>query len=117
MCRSTKEKLFLASSNRVKREIIYSCHLFEFQRIVCRHAIIVLTRNYMTVMLDFYIMRRWRRDISRAHMRLTINYDALVSSPGQLSMTTGVRHSPGWQTLQRMMRAVSCYHGLDRTSK
>ncbi|XP_022886905.1 protein FAR1-RELATED SEQUENCE 2-like [Olea europaea var. sylvestris] len=52
--------------------------------IMCRHAIVILIRNEVSVMPDRYILRRWRRDISRAHTRVAVNYDSLVSTPTQL---------------------------------
>ncbi|XP_022865375.1 protein FAR-RED ELONGATED HYPOCOTYL 3-like [Olea europaea var. sylvestris] len=33
---------------------------------------------------DKFILRRWRRDVSRAHTRVAMYYDGLVSSPAQL---------------------------------
>ncbi|CAA2969224.1 FAR1-RELATED SEQUENCE 5-like [Olea europaea subsp. europaea] len=79
-----KKKMFVVSFNTEKCEIICSCHLFEFRGIVCRHAIAVLIRNDVTVMPDRYILRRWRRDVNRAHTRVAVNYDGLASTPGQL---------------------------------
>ncbi|XP_022897741.1 protein FAR1-RELATED SEQUENCE 2-like [Olea europaea var. sylvestris] len=65
-------------------DIVYSCHLFEFRGILCRHAISVLMRNAVTSLLDRYILRRWRRDICRAHTRVSVNYAGLVSTPDQV---------------------------------
>lgn len=31
-----------------------------------------------------YILRRWRRDVSRAHNRVAVNYGGLINSPEQL---------------------------------
>ncbi|XP_022889129.1 protein FAR1-RELATED SEQUENCE 5-like [Olea europaea var. sylvestris] len=52
--------------------------------IICRHAIAVLIRNDVTRLPEKYTLRRWRRDISRAHAMIAVNYDGLVSTPGQL---------------------------------
>ncbi|XP_022872544.1 uncharacterized protein LOC111391539 [Olea europaea var. sylvestris] len=41
-------------------------------------------RNIITSVPERYILRRWRRDICRAHTRVAMNYDSLVSTPGQL---------------------------------
>lgn len=54
--------------------IICSCRLFEFRGIVCRHAIAVLIRNQVIVMPNRYILCRWRRDISRAHIVTPIKW-------------------------------------------
>lgn len=61
--------------------IICSCHLFEFRGNVRRHVISVLMRNRITSLPETYILRRWGRDVCRAHTRVTVNYDALVSNP------------------------------------
>lgn len=44
----------------------------------------VLMCNDVTSMPERYILRRWRRDISRAHPRIAVNYDGLVNAPRQL---------------------------------
>ncbi|XP_022851943.1 uncharacterized protein LOC111373622 [Olea europaea var. sylvestris] len=65
-------------------EINCSCHLFEFRRIIYKHAITVLIRNDITRLPDKYTLRRWRRDVRRPHTRIVVNYDGLASTPGQL---------------------------------
>lgn len=35
-------------------------------------------------MPDSYILRRWRRNVNRAHSRVAINYDGLASTPEQM---------------------------------
>ncbi|XP_022856494.1 protein FAR1-RELATED SEQUENCE 5-like [Olea europaea var. sylvestris] len=81
--RSTK-KTFFVSFQRDKCEFTCSCHFFEFRGIICRHAIAVLIRNNVKKVPDRYILKRWRRDVSRAHTRVAVNYAGLVSTPGQL---------------------------------
>ncbi|XP_022892296.1 protein FAR1-RELATED SEQUENCE 5-like [Olea europaea var. sylvestris] len=60
-------------------DITCSCHLFEFRGIICRHTIAVLIRNDVTILPSRYILRRWRRDVSRAHTRVPVNYVGLPS--------------------------------------
>ncbi|XP_022897778.1 protein FAR-RED IMPAIRED RESPONSE 1-like [Olea europaea var. sylvestris] len=48
------------------------------------HAIAVLIQNDFTVVPDRYILRRWRKDVSRAHTRVSVNYDGLVTTPAQM---------------------------------
>ncbi|XP_022865261.1 protein FAR-RED IMPAIRED RESPONSE 1-like [Olea europaea var. sylvestris] len=48
------------------------------------HAIAILIRNNITTMPDSYILRRWRRNVNRAHSRVAINYDGLASTPEQM---------------------------------
>lgn len=64
--------------------IVCSYHLFEFQEILRRHAISVLIRNHFTILPARYILRRWRKDITRAHTRVAVHYEGLVSMHGQL---------------------------------
>lgn len=60
------------------------CHLFEFQGILCRHAIVVLIHNVVTSLPERYILRRWGKDICRAHTKVAVHYEGLVSTPEQL---------------------------------
>ncbi|XP_052204019.1 protein FAR1-RELATED SEQUENCE 2-like [Diospyros lotus] len=61
-----------------------SCHLFEFRGIVCRHAISVLLHNDVTVVPERHILKRWRRDVSRRHTRVAVNYDGWINTPTQI---------------------------------
>ncbi|CAA3021759.1 FAR1-RELATED SEQUENCE 5-like [Olea europaea subsp. europaea] len=79
-----KKKRCYVTFEKEKCEIVCSCHLFEFRGIICRHAIAILIRNNITSLPDSYILRRWRRDVSRAHTKVVANYDGLSSSPAQL---------------------------------
>ncbi|XP_022857678.1 protein FAR-RED IMPAIRED RESPONSE 1-like [Olea europaea var. sylvestris] len=78
------KKIFSVSFTRDTCDIACSCHLFEFRGILCRHAIAVLIRNDVTVLPNKFILRRWRRDVSRAHTRVAIHYDGLISTPTQM---------------------------------
>ncbi|XP_022876959.1 protein FAR-RED IMPAIRED RESPONSE 1-like [Olea europaea var. sylvestris] len=78
------KKIFSVSFTRDTCDIACSCHLFEFRGILCRHAIAVLIRNDVTVLPNKFILRRWRRDVSRAHTRVAIHYDGLISTPAQM---------------------------------
>lgn len=80
-----KKKSFFVSFQRDKCEVVCSCHLFEFRGIICRHALAVLIRNDIRILPDTYILRRWRRDVSRPYTRITIKYDGLCNTPGQLN--------------------------------
>ncbi|XP_022863106.1 protein FAR1-RELATED SEQUENCE 5-like, partial [Olea europaea var. sylvestris] len=72
-----KKKTFCISFRRDTCEVICSCHLFEFRGIICRHAIAVLIRNNITSIPERYIIRRWRRDVSRVYTRIAVNYDGM----------------------------------------
>ncbi|XP_022862651.1 protein FAR1-RELATED SEQUENCE 2-like [Olea europaea var. sylvestris] len=79
-----KRKRFVVLFNRENCDIVCTCHLFEFRGVLCRHAIVVLICNDVRVLPDRYVLRRWRRDVSRAHTRIDVIYSGLVSTPGQL---------------------------------
>ncbi|XP_022846287.1 protein FAR1-RELATED SEQUENCE 1-like [Olea europaea var. sylvestris] len=82
-----RKKKFAVTFRTENCNVIYSCHLFEFRGILCRHAILVLMvlmRNGITSLPERYILRRWRWDVNRAHMMVTVNYAGLVRTPSQL---------------------------------
>ncbi|XP_052170384.1 protein FAR-RED IMPAIRED RESPONSE 1-like [Diospyros lotus] len=79
-----KRKKFTILFQRDSCEFICSCHLFEFVGIICRHAITVLICNNVKSLPEKYILRRWKRDVTRCHTRVAINYDGWINSPGQL---------------------------------
>jgi len=58
--------------------------MFECRGIICRHVITVLIRNGVRTIPERYILRRWRRDVSRAYMKVKINYNGWISTPSQL---------------------------------
>lgn len=65
----------------VNCDIIFSYHLFEFRKTLCRH-VAVLMCNDVTSLPERYILKRLRRDVNKAHTRVTIHYDGLVSILG-----------------------------------
>ncbi|XP_022859242.1 protein FAR-RED IMPAIRED RESPONSE 1-like [Olea europaea var. sylvestris] len=79
-----KKKKWFVSFRRDSSKIVCSCHLFEFRGIIRRHAIVVLIRNNVTSMPERYVLRMWRKDVSRAHTRVAVNYAGLVTTPAQL---------------------------------
>ncbi|XP_052173721.1 protein FAR1-RELATED SEQUENCE 5-like isoform X2 [Diospyros lotus] len=79
-----KEKKFAVVFEKEKCEIVCSCHMFEFRGIICRHVVTVLIRNGVRSIPERYVLRRWRRDVSRSYTRVKINYNGLMCTPGQL---------------------------------
>ncbi|XP_022889102.1 protein FAR1-RELATED SEQUENCE 6-like [Olea europaea var. sylvestris] len=79
-----KRKNCVVSFVRNNCEVVCNCHLFEFRGILCRHAIAVLDWNDITCIPDRYILRRWRRDVRRAHTRVPVNYAGLETTLAQL---------------------------------
>ncbi|XP_052169880.1 protein FAR1-RELATED SEQUENCE 4-like isoform X2 [Diospyros lotus] len=81
---TTKRKRFTVMFEGEKCHIVCSCHLFEFQGILCKHALSVLIRNDVKLIPDSYILRRWRKDVRRAYTRVKINYNGWVNTPEQV---------------------------------
>ncbi|XP_022883238.1 protein FAR-RED IMPAIRED RESPONSE 1-like [Olea europaea var. sylvestris] len=54
------------------------------KRIVKLRAITVLLCNNVKSLPNTYVLRRWRKDVVRAHRRVAVNYDGLSSTPTQL---------------------------------
>ncbi|XP_022891883.1 protein FAR1-RELATED SEQUENCE 5-like [Olea europaea var. sylvestris] len=80
----SRKKAFFFTFQRDKCEISCSCQNFEFRGIICKHMIAVLVRNDVKSIPERYILRRWRRDVTRAHTRVPVNYDGLISTLWQL---------------------------------
>ncbi|XP_026413877.1 uncharacterized protein LOC113309638 [Papaver somniferum] len=51
-----------------------SCKLFESKGILCRHAIVVLIRNGIRLIPEKYILRRWRKDVTRPHTKVKLSF-------------------------------------------
>ncbi|GER49119.1 FAR1-related protein [Striga asiatica] len=71
-----KKKIFDAWFNKEINEVSCSCLLFE-------HAITVMIHDDFVAVPDRYILRRWRKDINRAHTRVAVSYDGLGITPAQ----------------------------------
>ncbi|ONI30712.1 hypothetical protein PRUPE_1G268400 [Prunus persica] len=56
-------------------EVKCNCSKFEFRGILCRHAIYVLIKHKMDLIPDKYILRRWRKDVTRRHTKIKISYN------------------------------------------
>ncbi|XP_052190008.1 protein FAR1-RELATED SEQUENCE 5-like [Diospyros lotus] len=79
-----RKEMFTVLFQRETTEFVCSCHLFEFRGIVFRHAISVLLRNDVIVLPKRYILMRWRRDVSRRHTRVAVNYDGWINTHAQV---------------------------------
>ncbi|XP_058114046.1 protein FAR1-RELATED SEQUENCE 5-like [Magnolia sinica] len=70
---SKKEKVHIVAYNENERKISCSCHLFEFQGIVCRHSFAVFRILGIDKMPEHYISKRWtRRAKAGLLIRLTL---------------------------------------------
>ncbi|XP_056690354.1 protein FAR1-RELATED SEQUENCE 8-like [Spinacia oleracea] len=61
-------------------EVSCVCKMFETKGILCRHCIRVLYTNNVDDVPERYILRRWRKDVYRKHMHVTVaSYDPTKS--------------------------------------
>ncbi|XP_042988763.1 protein FAR1-RELATED SEQUENCE 5-like [Carya illinoinensis] len=57
-----------------------SCGLFQMRDILCRHILAVFKCNGLKVLLNQYILDRWRKDIKRRYTLIDSSYDAGAGS-------------------------------------
>ncbi|XP_071709139.1 protein FAR-RED IMPAIRED RESPONSE 1-like [Rutidosis leptorrhynchoides] len=50
------------------------CRLFEFRGMLCRHALKVLIGNNIYSVPTRYILKRWRKDVKRKHIKVKVSY-------------------------------------------
>ncbi|KAI3895365.1 hypothetical protein MKW92_027803 [Papaver armeniacum] len=48
--------------------------MFESREILCKHAIVVLMRNGIRLIPEKYILRRWRKDVTRPHTKVKVSF-------------------------------------------
>ncbi|XP_047326874.1 protein FAR-RED IMPAIRED RESPONSE 1-like [Impatiens glandulifera] len=70
-----KDIPFLVHYNESKCEMKCLCRLFEFRGLVCRHLIYILFRLKVSIVLDKYILNRWRKNVNRDYQGITNIYD------------------------------------------
>uniref|UniRef100_A0A5B7A3Y2 Protein FAR1-RELATED SEQUENCE n=1 Tax=Davidia involucrata TaxID=16924 RepID=A0A5B7A3Y2_DAVIN len=70
---------FKVCFNEENNEVKCNCRLFEFQGILCRHAIAVLLKKKIYLIPERYILRRWRKDVKRCYTRIKISYNDLCA--------------------------------------
>ncbi|KAF5477043.1 hypothetical protein F2P56_003722 [Juglans regia] len=61
-------------------DITCSCKLFEFRRILCRHALRILAQLGKSEVPPKYILDRWRKDIKRKYIEIKSSYET-TSNP------------------------------------
>ncbi|KAL2893544.1 Protein FAR-RED ELONGATED HYPOCOTYL 3, partial [Bienertia sinuspersici] len=57
-----------------KGDLSYSCKLFEFRGILCRHTITIIEFEDFNVIPEKYILSRWRKDIMRGYKEIRVSY-------------------------------------------
>ncbi|XP_031273009.1 protein FAR-RED IMPAIRED RESPONSE 1-like [Pistacia vera] len=67
---------FVVCFDGASYDVRCNCQLFEFRRILCRHAITVLIHKRISCVPEKYILRRWKKNISRYHTKVKISYNS-----------------------------------------
>ncbi|XP_058181113.1 protein FAR-RED IMPAIRED RESPONSE 1-like [Rhododendron vialii] len=71
----TKRVPFIVEFNGETNEANCNCRLFEFRGMVCRHQLMVFHERRVQKVPEKYVLRRWRKNLKRAHTKIRINYD------------------------------------------
>ncbi|KAI3960200.1 hypothetical protein MKW98_016924 [Papaver atlanticum] len=72
-----KRMTFTVSFDERDCAVHCSCQMFEFQGILCRHAVNVLIHNDVRLLPDKYILRRWRKDVKRSYSKVKVSFNCL----------------------------------------
>ncbi|WOL14828.1 protein FAR1-RELATED SEQUENCE 4-like [Canna indica] len=78
---SAQKVCFTVYFKQAEFDVRCSCRLFEFQGILCRHIITLLTvKGVYSVPLK-YILPRWRKDFRREHTKVKVSYNNWNTTP------------------------------------
>ncbi|KAI8529336.1 hypothetical protein RHMOL_Rhmol12G0217200 [Rhododendron molle] len=66
---------FTVEFNGETNEANCNCRLFEFKGMVCRHQLMVFHERRVQRVPEKYVLRRWRKNLKRAHTKIRINCD------------------------------------------
>ncbi|KAF5475279.1 hypothetical protein F2P56_007102 [Juglans regia] len=66
---------YIVYFNEDECEIQCTCALFEMRGILCRHAFKVCQMKYIHVLLEKYVLDRWRKDLKRRYTLVKSSYD------------------------------------------
>ncbi|XP_021773647.1 protein FAR-RED ELONGATED HYPOCOTYL 3-like [Chenopodium quinoa] len=71
----TDPRRFLSTTfNNVTKEVVCDCKKFVTDGIMCKHMFRILDQNHVFEIPETYIVYRWRKDISRKHTRVKVEY-------------------------------------------
>ena len=76
----TKEVSFIVEFNATTNEAHCNCQLFEFRGMVCTHQLMVWHQMGIQRVSDKYVLRRWCKNVKRAHTKVRICYDKSSTS-------------------------------------
>ncbi|XP_021747672.1 protein FAR1-RELATED SEQUENCE 6-like [Chenopodium quinoa] len=69
-----RRRFYSVLFNTVTKEVSCDCRKFETFGILCRHVIRVYDKNLVFDIPPKYVLRRWRKDVSRKHTRVKVAY-------------------------------------------
>uniref|UniRef100_A0A1J3DFE4 Protein FAR1-RELATED SEQUENCE n=1 Tax=Noccaea caerulescens TaxID=107243 RepID=A0A1J3DFE4_NOCCA len=76
-----KRQNFFVALNEELMDMCCSCHLFEYQGFLCKHAILVLQNSDVSCIPSQYILKRWSRncnDREEKHKKRTIVHNRMA---------------------------------------
>ncbi|XP_021771171.1 protein FAR1-RELATED SEQUENCE 5-like [Chenopodium quinoa] len=71
---SKRKREYKLSFDRSTKHVTCDCRHFECHGIICRHIIRVYEINNFYERPDYYILRRWGKDVIRKHTRVKVCY-------------------------------------------
>ena len=67
-----RRRMYSVNFNSATKEATCDCKYFETHGILCRHIISIYDQNFVKQVPECYILRRWRRDVPRKHVRVVV---------------------------------------------
>ncbi|CAL9194074.1 protein FAR-RED IMPAIRED RESPONSE 1 [Musa acuminata AAA Group] len=78
---SNQKVCFTVYFKQAEFDVRCSCRLFEFQGILCRHIITLLTVKGVYSVPQKFILPRWRKDLRREHTKVKVSYNNWNTTP------------------------------------
>jgi len=75
------ERLFTVFYDRKTKDVQCQCFLFEFRRIICRHALVVLAQERQKSISTRYILQRWSKNVRRKHNYIVTSFNSKDKPP------------------------------------
>ncbi|XP_058202813.1 protein FAR1-RELATED SEQUENCE 1-like [Rhododendron vialii] len=69
-----KTVTFHVRFNKASIESSCTCRLLECKGIVCKHILMVWTKEKLNRVSEKYVLRRWRKNVRRSHTNVKISY-------------------------------------------
>ena len=76
-----QHKNYIVGFNRANFNINYSCMLFEFRGIVCRHSLLVFAQERITKAPEKYLLCRWSKNVRKKYIYIRASYGSKEKEP------------------------------------